>query len=146
MRAAEAFIDATCLCFSSSEPLIENQAGKRRRTRKFAAADYDFLSRTIGNLKSVFVTPNILTEASNLLESRNDRRYLDALKNVIQNSEEIVVSGVAAMRSGAFGRLGDAVSLKIVSEKRPLLTVDHDLSASAKEEGSAFNFTRYQSL
>ncbi len=116
----------------------------------FTSADYDRLLRIIEPLKSVFVTPNILTEASNLLESRSDQRYLNMLKKVVQSSEEIVVASATAMQSRSFSRLGltDAVLLDVVSKKRPLLTVDLDLfiSASKKEDGSAFNFTHYQDL
>ena len=116
----------------------------------FTSADFDRLLKIIEPLKSVFVTPNILTEASNLLESKNDQRYLKMLKGVIQNSEEIVVSSATAVQNRSFSRLGltDAVLLDVVSKKRPLLTVDHDLfiSASKKENGSAFNFTHYRDL
>lgn len=148
MRAAEAFIDANLLVLLVVGSVDRNQVGKHRRTRMFTLEDFDRLLKVINALKSVYVTPNILTEASNLLESKSDQRYLKMLKRVIQNSEEIVVSSATAVQSRSFSRLGltDAVLLDVVSKKRPLLTVDFDLfiSASKKEDGSAFNFTHYQ--
>lgn len=150
MRTAEAFIDANLLVLLVVGSVDRDQVGKHRRTRRFTSEDYDRLARTIEALKSVFVTPNVLTEASNLLESKSDQRYLNMLKDVIQKSEEIVVSSATAVRNRSFSRLGltDAVLLDVVSKKRPLLTVDLDLfiSASKKEDGSAFNFTHYQGL
>ena len=150
MRTAEAFIDTNLLVLLVVGSVDRNQVGKHRRTKMFTSADYDRLLRIIEPLKSVFVTPNILTEASNLLESRSDQRYLNMLKKVVQSSEEIVVASATAMQSRSFSRLGltDAVLLDVVSKKRPLLTVDLDLfiSASKKEDGSAFNFTHYQDL
>ena len=149
MRTAEAFIDANLLVLLVVGSVDRDQVEKHRRTRRFTSADFDLLLNIIKPL-TVFVTPNILTEASNLLESKNDQRYLNMLKDVVQNSEEIVVSSATAVQSRSFSRLGltDAVLLDVVSKKRPLLTVDHDLFISAlkKEDGSAFNFTYYQDL
>lgn len=119
MRTAEAFIDTNLLVLLVVGSVDRNQVGKHRRTKMFTSADYDRLLRIIEPLKSVFVTPNILTEASNLLESRSDQRYLNMLKKVVQSSEEIVVASATAMQSRSFSRLGltDAVLLDVVSKK-----------------------------
>lgn len=104
-----------------------------------------------GALNRLFVTPNILTEASNLLESRRDRRFLDRLRIFIEKSEETVLASSKAARHSQFPKLGltDAVLLEIVSERRPLITVDLALflaAVSAKGERAAFNFTHFRSL
>lgn len=150
MRANEAFIDANLLVLLIVGSVDRRQVGKHRRARHFTLEDYDLLSRTIGVLKRVLVTPNTLTEASNLLESRGDRRFLDMLRLVVEGSDEVVVASIEAVRHRAFPRLGltDAVLLEAVSEERPLLTADLDLYVAALSKGgeAAFNFSHFRNL
>ena len=150
MRANEAFIDANLLVLLIVGSVDRGQVGKHRRARHFTLEDYDLLSRTIGVLKRVLVTPNTLTEASNLLESRGDRRFLDMLRLVVEGSDEVVVASIEAVRHRAFPRLGltDAVLLEAVSEERPLLTADLDLYVAALSKGgeAAFNFSHFRNL
>ncbi len=150
MPAAEAFIDTNLLVLLVVGSVDREQVGKHRRARMFTPDDYDFLLRVIGTLKRVFVTPNTLTEASNLLESRRDRRFLKRLRLVVERSEEVVVASVNAVRHTEFSRLGltDVVLLESVSARRPLITTDLDLycAALAKGEEAAFNFTHHRNL
>lgn len=95
-------------------------------------------------MRRVFVTPNALTEASNLLESP-DPRFLEMLRALIEDSREIVVPSAAAVRNEAFARLGlsDAVLLESISAERPLITVDLALylaAVAAKGDAAALNF------
>ena len=96
------------------------------------------------------MTPNTLTEASNLLEDPQDPRFLECLRIVIEDSEEIVISSVHAACKSEFVRLGlsDAVLLDVASSERPLITVDLQLFSAALKKGelSAFNFTHLQEL
>lgn len=148
MPAAEAFIDTNLLVLLVVGSVDREQVGKHRRARAFTPDDYDLLLQVIGALERVFVTPNTLTEASNLLESRSDCRFLKRLRLVVEGSEEVVVASVNAVRHTEFSRLGlaDIVLLKSVSARRPLITTDIDLycAALAKGEEAAFNFTHYR--
>ena len=152
--AAEAFIDANLLVLLVVGSVDRRQVGAHRRARRFAPEDYDRLLKVIGALERVLVTPNTLTEASNLLESRSDRRsdrrFLDRLRLVIEGSEEIVVTSAKAARNAAFPRLGltDAALLEAVSEEKPLITTDLDLYIAALSKGKnvAFNFTPTQNF
>ena len=150
MPAREAFIDANLLVLLVVGSVERRQVGIHRRARRFAPEDYDRLLKVIDTLECVLVTPNTLTEASNLLESRRDRRFLDRLRLVIEESEEIVVTSAEAACNAAFPRLGltDAALLEAVSEERPLITADLDLfhAASSKGENAAFNFTYIQNF
>lgn len=98
------------------------------------------------------VTPNTLTETSNLLALHKNperSRFLDMLQYVMENSDEVTVASADASRNRAFRRLGltDAVLLEIVSAETPLLTVDLDLfvAASAKDPDAAVNFRHLDS-
>ena len=89
MRYGEAFIDANLLVLLVVGRVGREWVGKHRRARQFSPADYDRLSDAVEDMNRVFVTPNTLTEASNLLESR-DRRFLFELRNLIEESEEVI--------------------------------------------------------
>lgn len=154
MPAREAFIDANLLVLLVVGSVDHRQVGTHRRARRFTPEDYDRLLGMIDALERVLVTPNTLTEASNLLESRSnrrsDRRFLDRLRLVIEGSEEVVVASTKAARNAAFPRLGltDAALLEAVSEERPLITTDLDLYIAALSKGAnaAFNFAHTQNF
>lgn len=150
MPVAEAFIDSNLLVLLAVGSVDRNQVGRHRRARRFVPEDYDRLMAIVAALERVLVTPNTLTEASNLLQSRSDPRFLDALRFIVAESEEIVVASAKATRSDAFLRLGltDVVLLEAISKTRPLLTTDLALylAAAAREAGAAFNFTHCQAL
>lgn len=128
---------------------------KHRRTKAYRVQDYELLVKLINETHhQVFVTPNTLTEASNLLAQHGEperSRIFGMLQALIERTEEeeVVESKVAA-RNSNFRRLGlaDAALLEIVSASNPLITTDHDLyrAASAKEAGAAYNFSHYRSF
>ena len=108
----------------------------------------------IEKFDKVFVTPDTLTEASNLLAQHGEperSRLFDVLRLLIDKSEEIVLASATAARNSAFTRLGltDAALLEVISEETPLLTADFDLyyrAALEKGPEAAYNFTHFRSL
>ena len=146
----EAFIDANLLVLLVVGLVDRELVATHRRTQIFTPEDYDRLFRIINVLKRVFVTPNTLTETSNLLKPPRDKQAIDKLRILIEESKEIVVPSATAARNSAFWRLGltDAALLEVVSAARPLITVDLDLYSAAlsKGEEAAFNFTYLQDL
>ena len=149
MRRTGTFIDANLLVVLVVGLVDRKLVGKRRRTRTFTPENYDRLLVEIGDLP-IFVTPNTLTEASNLLEDPEDTRFLDQLRVLIEISKEIVVDSSTAAQNSDFTRLGlaDTALLEVISAERPLFTVDSALyrAALSKEEASAVNFTYLQNL
>ena len=146
------FIDANLIVL-----LVVGQAGrdliaKHRRTRTlFAIEDYDRLIRAISRVGELRVTPNTLTEASNLLGQHGEperSQLLLTLRALVERSPETVVASVDAARHAAFPRLGltDAALLEVVSAGAPLLTVDLDLyvAALASGEEAAINFNHWR--
>ena len=127
---------------------------KHRRLDGYSANDYDILLDLIGPLGRVFVTPNTLTETSNLLAQHGDperSRLFRMLRLIIMESEEVVVASVEASANGAFERLGltDAALLEVATAETPLLTVDFGLYYQAtitKGYDTAVNFTHYRNL
>lgn len=145
-----AFIDANLLVLLVVGSVDRRLVEIHRRTRTFTVEDYDRLLSIVESVRRVYVTPNTLTEASNLLEDPRDPRFLECLRIVIEESEEIVISSVHAACKSEFVRLGlsDAALLDVASSERPLITVDLQLFSAALKKGelAAFNFTHLQEL
>ena len=125
---------------------------KHRRTRAFTVEDFDLLVAMIDRARRVFVTPNTLTEASNLLAQHAEperSRLLSALRNLVEHSPETVIASRDASRHDKFLRLGltDVVLLKAVAPNTPLVTVDLELYLAAlaggKEAAINFNHLRF---
>ena len=146
MPADQLVIDANLLVLLVVGTVDRRLVGKRRRVRIFAPDGYDLLFDLLHQTpQPAVVTPNTLTEVSNLLEDGRDRRFLRQLKAFVEASEEIVVASSTASNSPAYERLGlsDAVLLEISSEQRPLIIVDLDLYHAAlvtKGSGAVIRF------
>ena len=115
--------------------------------------DYDLLLDLISQCPQLLVMPNTLTETSNLLAQHGEperSRFLDRLRFIIHESEEVMVASADASSSDTFLRLGltDAALLKVISAETPLITVDLDLYLAAwdKEEHAAVNFTHFRDI
>ena len=145
-----AFIDTNLLVLLVVGSVDRELVDTHPRTQRFTPEDYDRLFGIIKRLDRVFVTPNTLTETSNLLKQPRDEQAIDRLRFFIEESEEIVVASATAARNSAFTWLGlaDTALLEVISEKRPLITVDLELyrAALAKGEEAALNFTYLQNL
>ena len=145
------FIDANLIVLLVVGSVGRDLIARHRRTRTFTVEDYDRLIRAITLVGNVRVTPNTLTEASNLLGQHGEpqrSRLLLKLRALIEQSPEIVVASVDAVRHGEFPRLGltDAALLEVVSADAPLLTVDLDLYLAALASGdeAAINFNHWR--
>jgi hypothetical protein len=113
---------------------------KHRRLDGYSVNDYDILLDLIRQVGRVFVTPNTLTETSNLLAQHREperSRILRRLKYIIHESEEVVVASAVAANNSQFERLGltDAALLEVITSRTPLVTVDFDLYIAALEKG-----------
>lgn len=124
---------------------------KHRRTQAFDLEDYKLLRQVLRRFRTVLVTPNTLTETSNLLSHHGEpvrSNLLRALRRLIYNTREVVVASEQASRNQAFDRLGltDAALLEIISPDTPLLTVDLQLYVEALNRGQnrALNFNHYR--
>ena len=141
------FVDANLLVLLIAGRTDRSLIAKHRRLREFTLNDYDILINLIGRFGRILVTPNTLTEASNLLAQHRDperKQCFGMLMALIEDTEEVVIASVDAAHNSAFGRLGltDAALLEAVSDARPLITVDLDLfvEASRHAPNAAFNF------
>lgn len=141
MPATGTFVDANLLVLLVVGNVDTDLIAKHRRLRGYSVADYEILLAVLfSSANRIFVTPNTLTEASNLLGQHGEpeRSLLMAgLRLLIDASEEIVVSSTQAAASPDFGRLGlsDAALLEAINENTPLVTADLNLYLAALGKG-----------
>ena len=159
------FIDANLLVLLIVGRTGRHLIAKHRRLQSFLEGDYERLLQRIASTTSpdtatepatvgvVRVTPNTLTEASNLLAQHQEperSRFFETLRVLIENSTEVVVASAEASRTSGFARLGltDAALLAVVSPETPLLTVDLDLyrAVAQRDHRAAVNFRHLQPL
>ena len=148
MPVDQVVIDANLLVLLIVGTVDPGLVGKHRRVRGFRPEDYQHLLDVLHQTPNpAVVTPNTLTEVSNLLEDKRDTRFLRMLKEFVEASEEIVVASSTASKNRAYERLGlsDAVLLEIASVERPLFTSDLDLyhaALTAKGSEAVIRFER----
>ncbi len=147
------FVDANLLVLLVVGSVDRELIAKHRRLSAFTSDDYEILLGRLARVDQIFVTPNTLTETSNLIAYHGEperSQLFEMLRFIIEESEEVVVTSVDAASNSNFVRLGltDAVLLERVSAETPVLTVDLDLylAALAKGEEAAINFTHLRAL
>lgn len=123
-----------------------------KRLREYTTSDFYILQKFIVESKGVIVTPNVLTEASNLLrqtqepaKSRISRRF----KELISKLQEKYIPSAQASSRDEFIRLGlsDAALLQIEQDDIVLLSTDLDLYLAALAAGKdAINFNHHREL
>ena len=144
-------MDANLLVLLTAGALDPEIIAKHRRLRTFGPEDFERVQEMVSGFERVLVTPNTLTEASNLLGQHREperSRLLTTLRILIGESHEVVVVSADAARHPSFLRLGltDAGLLGLVSQNTPLVTVDLDLylAASKADPASAVNYRHLQ--
>ena len=153
MAPAGLFIDANLLVLLVVGSVGRDLIAKHRRLREYTAEDYEIVVDLIDGVDRILVTPNTLTETSNLLAQHREperSRFFDMLRYLIHGTEEVVVASIDASDNAAFKRLGltDASLLEVVTEETPVVTVDLKLYLAALDKGTnaAVNFTHLRRL
>lgn len=142
------FVDSELLVLLVAGRTNRRIVERHRRLAAYSIHDFDLLITVIDRLGNiVWVTPNTLTEASNLLgQHGNPERELlfRTLASLISECREVLVDSSQASINARFSQLGlaDAALLEVISADRPLLTVDGRLYAAALAANpqSATNF------
>jgi hypothetical protein len=119
---------------------------KHKRTLQFEVVDFDQLCSQLANFDGVLVSPNVLTEVSNLI-SQIGNPACNALRKkfaeLISTFVEIYVPSDDVAQHRSFARLGltDCGLLNLCADSVPMLTTDLDLYLAAIERNpNAVNF------
>ena len=147
------FVDTSLLLLFVVGSVGRNLIAKHRRLQEYTAEDFETLANLLRRVDQICVTPNTLTEASNLLSQHGEPErslILENLRVLIEESREIVVQSVEASSNSAFVGLGltDAALLEAISEEIPLVTVDWSLFNAALNKGiyNCVNFNHHRRL
>jgi hypothetical protein len=150
MRAKTIVLDASLLLLLVVGLTSRRYIGSHKRLQTYGIADFVRLKSMIDAAQRVLVTPNTLTEASNLVghigEPARTQIYRQ-FRMIAKLFEEQYVESRRAVEEREFLRLGlaDAVQLGLAAQAHTLLTVDLDLYIAAIDRGfDAINF-RHQS-
>lgn len=105
-----------------------------KRTQTFSEEDFRILESFAGNFQSLIVTPHILTEVTDLLESFNQKhknQIFPILRKLLTVADERYNSSLSVAESDnkrfdKFG-LADSMTIEIASQKITVLTDDLEL-------------------
>ncbi|MEZ0543117.1 hypothetical protein [Fibrella arboris] len=143
-------IDTNLLVLLTIGTLSVDEISEDKRTRQYTVDDFYLLLRIIDNCQSVVLTPNILTEASNLLEGVSYKGIdaLSVLKGVAERSEEQYMNSLSIMQAHAkiytkFG-LSDAVIYAMAQEDFAVVT--QDLKLYSYLEGMGLNVLNFNNF
>lgn len=123
-----------------------------KRLQAYEEIDFNRLKALLASADKVIVTPNTLTETSNLAGQIGEparRRICQQLRLIFRTFEERYVESSRAAEHNEFLRLGlaDAVQLEVAGEGHTLLTADLNLYVAAAARGfKAVNFNHYREM
>jgi hypothetical protein len=124
--------------------------GTFRRTKVFSLSDYDLLLALLAEAAGLIVTPNTVTEVSNLLDRIGDPQKVAeinlTLRTLLGALGERYVASIETFARDECNALGvtDSVLLILASSNAVLITADFDLYQAAVRAGYAVvNFNHY---
>jgi hypothetical protein len=126
--------------------------GNHRNLRAYSLDDFDCLVDLMQGHAPIIVSPNVLTEASNLCRQIAEparSRISAAFSAFIAACTEEYVPSDRATENDSFDRLGltDAVILEQMTASRLLLTADHALFVAAVQRRyTAINFNHVRPI
>lgn len=146
MSAARIVLDSNLLLLLVVGLAGEGYIAKHRRLRAYTVEDFKLLIKVISGVDYVVVSPNTLTETSNLLAyiSEPDRTFLfKVFDGFIQKVTEKYFESRQSSKLPDFSKLGlaDTVLLELASTTDSLLTADLELYLAASKKGrNVLNF------
>ena len=147
------YVDANLLVLLVAGSVDKEIIARHRRLRAYDSEDYEILIEVLAGYEQILVTPNTLTETSNLLSQHGEperTRLMDALRFLIEETEEIVVASIEASAGAEYPRLGltDAALLRLAAPETPVITSDFDLyfAILGRTPSAAVNFNHLQNL
>lgn len=144
---ASILLDANLLVLLIAGTASRDYIGRHRRLRGYDFTDFDLLLSLISPATRIVVTPNTLTETSNLVRQIPDpaRAHIAEVFRLLVAGkfEERYIASAQAAGQAEFPRLWltDCALLDELSRSHVLLTADLDLYLAALKKGyEAVNF------
>lgn len=146
MKAYPILLDTNLLVLLVVGTASREYIEKHKRLTEFTAEDYDALVKIVSAASAVLVTPNTLTETSNLAAYIGEparSHVFEIFRGVIATTQESYVPSRSASERREFVRLGltDASLIETSSNETTVVTTDLDLYLAVLAKGtSAINF------
>lgn len=148
-----AILDANMLIVYSIGKKHPEMLGSQKRVKEYIPEDFDLLVQLVEGVDQIVLTPNAVTECSDLFKDSNfENDAKDALKDLIQSPSCIVVEEYVpssdAVSSPQYKFLGvaDCAMLELVDSETFLISADGALSReAAKINPRSINFNHYRS-
>ena len=119
---------------------------KHKKLTEFVVEDYELLLSIVESEAGVLLTPNTLTETSNLIryiEEPAKTEIINQYNQLVANAEEQYIESKIATQESIYRPLGiaDTVLLQLLDDENTLITTDLELYLSAlSNHKEAFNF------
>lgn len=147
-RSRDLLIDANILVLYLVGSLDPSLISKHKRTNQFGVKDYRLLDDVVRQFKKLVATPNVLTEASNMVAQIGGKETVTRLRvvlaRIVEALDEHYVPSTQASKVEEFRRLGltDAALLFLAKQDRLLVLTDdrHLYDALQKRGIAAINF------
>lgn len=149
MPANAIVLDANFLVLFIVGAASPSYIAKHKRLRAYTEKDFRLLTDLLSAAPRIIVTPNTVTETSNLATQIADpaRSHISTvLHALLTTTDEIYVESQLAAKNAAYLRLGitNSVLLSSMTGSRTLLTSDLDLYLEAARQGyAAVNFNHH---
>lgn len=139
-RKKRLLVDTNILLLYIVGSLNLDQIARHKRTEKFSVEDFRLLSGLLRDSGGIIVTPNILSEVSNLLGYTNERtkaKLFLLFSSIVRDLKEHYVRSLAAVEVPEFLRLGltDAAVLAFANKETTVLTDDVHLYLALQSKG-----------
>jgi len=138
LSRTDVLIDANLLILLVVGLVDPKQVSHHKNTAHYSPGDFKLLTNLLASARTIVITPNVATEASNLLRQTHavlSKELGQVLSSVLEKTREVPVASVDATRDAAFLRLGltDAAILTVLPNDLALLTDDGGLYAAATQ-------------
>ncbi|WGD31675.1 hypothetical protein AncyloWKF20_07605 [Ancylobacter sp. WKF20] len=124
----------------------KNYIQLHKRLNAFFDGDYELLLKAIRGYKAIVLTPNVVSETSNLIRMTSEPRSSEIANRfevLIKNTPEVYISSASASSRREHARLGitDCGLIELSAEGAHILTTDYDLFHAVSACGfTAVNF------
>lgn len=152
IRGRKLILDSPLLLLLAVGSTNRSYITSHKRLTEFRDEDFVLLRQFLADASAIVLTPNTLTETSNLATKIMEpakREIMVTLAAIAEDFAEIYHPSKAASEETEFVRLGltDTVLLDIAQSDTVLLTTDNGLYLAALERGQqAINFNHHRGL
>lgn len=150
-RPRRVVLDANMLVLLAYGTIDRNALGRKRRVRAYMPEDIDIVHSVIARFSQMVVTPNVVTECSDLMPDKGDKAEKTWLRLFLQASPEVSIEEYVPSRTIAdrdeylWLGIADCSLLSLIDSDTVLFTADgrlHDVAARINPLCINFNHLR----